>query len=62
MLPHAGVGGWTPKPRKEMAASATMNWENWRLATMMMEGATFGSTWPNSIRARPIPSAAAACT
>jgi hypothetical protein len=44
MLPQAGVGGCTPKPRNEMAASATMNCENWRLARMMMEGATFGST------------------
>src|SRR2546428_75159 len=44
MLPHAGVGGWTPKPRKLIAASATMKDENWRLATTMMEGATFGST------------------
>src|SRR5262249_52670165 len=28
MLPHAGVGGWMPKPRKLIAASATMNDEN----------------------------------
>src|SRR5437763_1126311 len=39
MLPHAGVGGWTPKPRKLIAASATMNEENWRLATTMIDGA-----------------------
>src|SRR2546425_507065 len=62
MLPHAGVGGWTPKPRKLIAASATMKDENWRLATTMMEGATFGSTCRRRRRARLIPSAAAACT
>src|SRR5216684_1254257 len=62
MLPHAGVGGWTPKPRKLIAASATMKDENWRLATTMMEGATFGSTCRRRRRTRLIPSAAAACT
>src|SRR5881296_2475450 len=62
MLPHAGVGGWTPKPRKLIAASATMKDENWRLATTMMEGATFGSTCRRRRRIRLIPSAAAACT
>ncbi len=62
MLPHAGVGGCTPKPRKLMAASATMNCENCRLATTMIDGATLGSTWRKSSRARPTPSAAAAWT
>ena len=62
MLPHAGVGGWMPKPRKLIAASATMNEENWRLATTMIDGATLGSTWRKSSRARPVPRAAAACT
>ena len=46
-----------------MAASATMNWENWRLATTMIDGATFGQhVAEEQPRARPIPSAAAACT
>ena len=62
MLPHAGVGGCTPNPRKLIAASATMKDENWRLATTMMEGATFGSTCRRRRRIRLIPSAAAACT
>src|SRR5262249_10212990 len=62
MLPHAGVGGWTPKPRNEMAASATTNCENCRLATTMMDGATLGRTCRKSSRMRPTPSAAAACT
>src|SRR5207244_2545115 len=46
MLPQAGVGGCTPNPRKLIAASATMKDENWRLATTMMEGTTFGRTCP----------------
>src|SRR5438094_302840 len=58
MLPHAGVGGCTPKPRNEMAASATTNCENCRLATTMMDGATLGSTWRKSRRGRPTPIAA----
>src|SRR3972149_44639 len=62
MLPQAGVGGWTPKPRDEMGASATMNWENCRLATMMMDGATFGRIWRNRIRPRHVPRAVAAWT
>ncbi len=62
MLPHAGVGGCTPKPRNEIAASATMNCANCRLATITIEGATLGSTCRNSTRARPTPRACAACT
>src|SRR5438309_1298111 len=52
MLPQAGVGGCTPNPRNEMAASATMNCENCKLATMMMDGATLGRMWRNRGRAR----------
>jgi hypothetical protein len=62
MLPQAGVGGCTPKPRKEIEASATMNCANCRLATMMIDGATLGRTWRKSSRARPSPRAWAACT
>src|SRR2546429_167774 len=52
MLPQAGVGGCTPNPRKLIAASATMKDENWRLATTMMEGTTFGRTRRNRGRGR----------
>ena len=38
-----------------MAASATMNWANWRLATMTMDGATLGRMCRKSSRARPEP-------
>src|SRR5262249_60824833 len=60
MLPQAGVGGCTPNPRNEMAASATMNCENCKLATMMMDGATLGRMWRNRMRARLVPGAGAA--
>ena len=39
-----------------------MNWENCRLATTMIDGATLGRTCRKSTRAGPLPSAAAACT
>ena len=45
-----------------MAASATMNWANWRLPTMTMDGATLGRMCRKSSRARPSPRAWAACT
>src|SRR2546427_3910967 len=36
MLPHAGVGGCTPSPRKDRNDSRTITWATWRVAMTTM--------------------------
>src|SRR3989475_1163849 len=38
ILPHAGVGGCTPSPRKDRNDSRTITWATWRVAMTTIRG------------------------
>ena len=62
MPPQVGVGGWTPRPRKDSADSMTMTRAMSRVATTSHGVKAFGSTWRRTTRPSRLPRAMAACT
>ena len=51
MLPHAGVGGWIPRPRKDRNDSRTITWATWSVAMTTMGETRFGRIWRKISRA-----------
>jgi hypothetical protein len=47
--PHAGLGGGTPTPRKDRAASVTMTTPSMRVPRTMAEFSTLGRMWRRMI-------------
>src|SRR5688500_12312166 len=62
MLPHDGVGGWTPRPRYERADSVSTAWATPRLAETIVTGSAWGRAWRRRMRGLEAPSARAAAT
>ncbi len=55
MVPHSGVGGWAPMPRKPSAAASRMALENDSVAWTMSGAMQFGSTVITISRRSPAP-------
>ncbi len=62
MLPHAAVGGWTPKPRKLMLASAMMKRATCNVPITISGVMMFGRMCRTKMRRLPHPVRCAACT
>src|SRR5882724_7718745 len=62
MPPQVGVGGCTPRPRKDRADSITITRAMSRVATTSQGVKALGSTWRARIRQSRLPSATAAWT
>ncbi len=61
-MPQEELGGWTPAPRKERAASSSMLLAMLRAKKTMIVDSRFGSSSPNITRSGPAPCATAAST
>src|SRR3989338_7111786 len=57
MLPHAAVGGCTPRPRNDRNDSRMITRATWSVATTTISETRFGRIWPNMRRAWLMPSA-----
>src|SRR5205823_1431900 len=62
MSPHAAVGSWTPRPRKESDDSRRMAWPRNAVSMMRYGAMTLGSMCRMMMRAFPNPAARAAST
>ena len=62
MLPQLGVGGCTPRPRKDSPLSSRIALPTPRVAATTAGPSAFGSTWRQSRRGDGTPSAVAAST
>ena len=62
IVPHEELGGWTPAPRKESAASNSMLLAIVRVKKTMIVEARLGRISPNITRSGPAPWAMAAST
>ena len=62
MLPHVGVGGWTPNPRNDSEDSARMAAATARVTTTVIGPRQFGRTWDMIILRFEDPDALAAST
>ena len=60
IAPHSAVGGETPSPRNDSAASASSSRAVCRVASTTTGEAMFGTTWRTAIRSGLTPSARAA--
>ena len=49
ITPHDGVGGGIPTPRNDNAASSTMTYPTWSVASTRIEGIRFGTMWRSMI-------------
>ena len=62
MVPHSGVGGCTPRPRKPSAAASRMADEKLRVACTISGAMQLGNTVTNIRRGSPAPASLAAVT
>ncbi len=62
MVPHEGAGGWTPRPRKDRAASIMIAVERLKVAWTVMGAVTLGKICLTMMCRSPDPRARAACT
>ncbi|MCY1433878.1 hypothetical protein D9M71_499190 [compost metagenome] len=62
MVPHSGVGGCTPRPRKPRAAASRIAEEKLRVAWTISGAMQLGSTVTNISRGRLAPARRAAVT
>ncbi|MCY1188793.1 hypothetical protein D9M73_299530 [compost metagenome] len=62
MVPHSGVGGCTPRPRKPRAAASRMAEEKLKVACTIRGAMQLGNTVMNIRRGRPAPARRAAVT
>ena len=60
--PQVGIGGWTPKPRKDRADSSMIDPPTARVADTTMGPSMFGRMWRRISRPGPAPRARAAVT
>ena len=57
MLPHAGVGGWTPNPRNDRNDSLMMTRATCSVAITTMTEMRLGTIWRKTMRRWLMPSA-----
>ena len=62
MLPHDGISGGIPAPRKPRMASSSMAEAQIYVACTMSGGMVLGSTWRDRIHGKRVPAAIAAST
>src|SRR6059036_4375304 len=62
MLPHDGVGGWTPTPRNDKLASSVIAFPRPSAAETITGVSALGRIWRASTRRRDKPSASAPST